>query len=79
MIELKHYLHSSFEKSLMERVNQYFKDRTEGFDDYYHVLEMNVHYFMHIIGDNFLFLYTIVLQQQVVIILILSLREMKLL
>ena len=32
---LKHYLHSSFEKSLMERVNQYFKDRTEGFDDYY--------------------------------------------
>jgi hypothetical protein len=26
----------------MERVNQYFKDRTEGFDDYYHVLEMNV-------------------------------------
>lgn len=53
MIELKHYLHSSFEKSLMERVNQYFKDRTEGFDDYYHVLEMNVHYFMHIIGDNF--------------------------
>jgi putative transposase len=42
MIGLTHYLHSSFEKSLMERVNQYFKDRTEGFDDYYHVLEMNV-------------------------------------
>ncbi|HVP81682.1 MAG TPA: hypothetical protein VMS35_01465 [Nitrososphaeraceae archaeon] len=35
MIGLKHYLHSSFEKSLIERVNQYFKDRTEGFDDYY--------------------------------------------
>ena len=62
----------------MERVNQYFKDRTEGFDDYYHVLEMNVNYFMHIIGYNF-FLYTIVLQQQVVMILILSLREVKLL
>ena len=30
VIGLKHYLHSSFEKSLMERVNQqYFKDRTE--------------------------------------------------
>jgi len=28
-------LHSPFEKSLMERVNQYFKDRTESFDDYY--------------------------------------------
>ena len=31
---MKHYLHSSIEKSLMERVNQYFKDRTENFDDY---------------------------------------------
>jgi putative transposase len=35
VLKLKHYLHSSIEKSLMERVNQYFKDRTENFDDYY--------------------------------------------
>ena len=35
VIGLKHYLHSSIEKSLMERVNQYFKDRIESFDDYY--------------------------------------------
>jgi hypothetical protein len=28
-------MHSSIKKSLMERVNQYFKDRTENFDDYY--------------------------------------------
>src|SRR5215211_5812149 len=35
VLRLKHYLHSSLEKSLMERVNQYFKDRTESFDDYY--------------------------------------------
>jgi transposase-like protein len=35
IIGLKHYLHSSIEKSLMERVNQYFKDRIEYFDDYY--------------------------------------------
>ena len=35
ILKLKHYLHSSFEKSLMERVNQYFKDRIENFDDYY--------------------------------------------
>ena len=35
VLRLKHYLHSSLEKSLMERVNQYFKDRIEGFDDYY--------------------------------------------
>jgi putative transposase len=35
VLRLKHYLHSSLEKSLMERVNQYFKDRIESFDDYY--------------------------------------------
>ncbi|HJT83572.1 MAG TPA: DDE-type integrase/transposase/recombinase [Nitrososphaeraceae archaeon] len=35
VIGLKHYLNSSIEKSLMERVNQYFKDRIECFNDYY--------------------------------------------
>ena len=35
VLGLKHYLHSPLEESLMERVNQYFKDRIEGFDDYY--------------------------------------------
>ena len=35
IIGLKHYLHSPLEKSLMKRVNQYFKDRIESFDDYY--------------------------------------------
>ena len=35
IIGLKHYLHSSIEKSLMERVNEYFKDRIESFDHYY--------------------------------------------
>ena len=35
VLRLKHYLHSPLEKSLMERVNQYFKDRIENFDDYY--------------------------------------------
>ena len=34
ILKLKHYLYSSIEKSLRERVNQYFKDRTELFDDY---------------------------------------------
>ena len=32
---LKHHLHSSLEKSLIERVTQYFKDRAESFVDYY--------------------------------------------
>ena len=31
----KHRVHSSLEKSLIERVMQYFKDRIECFDDYY--------------------------------------------
>jgi putative transposase len=35
VIGLKYYLHSPIEKSLMERINQYFKDRIESFDDYY--------------------------------------------
>ena len=34
-LHLKHRLHSPLEKSLIERVMQYFKDRTETFDDYY--------------------------------------------
>ena len=35
ILRLKHHLHSPSDKSLMERVNQYSKDRTESFDDYY--------------------------------------------
>jgi putative transposase len=32
---IKHLLHSSLEKSIIERTIEYFKDRTETFDDYY--------------------------------------------
>ena len=32
---IQHRLHTPFEKSLIERAVQYFKDRTECFDDYY--------------------------------------------
>jgi transposase-like protein len=35
VIGLKHHLHLPLEKNLMERVNQYLKDRIESFDDYY--------------------------------------------
>ena len=45
VIGLKHYLHSPFQKSLMERVNQYFKDRTESFDDYYPCRQMECNLF----------------------------------
>jgi putative transposase len=30
-----HHIHSSYEKSIIERTMQYIKDRTEGFDDYF--------------------------------------------
>jgi putative transposase len=32
---LEHRLHSPYEKSLIERANEYLKDRIEEFDDYY--------------------------------------------
>lgn len=34
-LDLDHHLHSSFEKSIIERTMQYIKDRTECFDDYF--------------------------------------------
>ncbi len=34
-LNLSHHLHSSYEKSLIERTMQYIKDRTESFDDYF--------------------------------------------
>ena len=34
-LRLSHHIHSSLEKSLIERTMQYIKDRTESFDDYF--------------------------------------------
>ena len=34
-LKLRHHIHSSLEKSLIERKVQYIKDRTESFDDYF--------------------------------------------
>ena len=45
MIGLKHYLHSSIEKSLMEQVNQYLKDRIESFDHYYPYMQIECNLF----------------------------------
>ena len=53
VLRLKHHLHSPFEKSLMERVNQYFKDRIENFDDYYPCMQDNcVHFFVSVYNDT---------------------------
>ena len=56
VLRLKYYLHSPFQKSLMERVNQYFNDRTESLMTTIHVCKMNVIYFMYITGYNSLYL-----------------------
>ena len=34
-LKMDHHVHSSLEKSLIERTMQYIKDRTECFDDYF--------------------------------------------
>jgi putative transposase len=34
-LKLKHHIHSSFEKSIIERTMKYIKDRAECFDDYF--------------------------------------------
>jgi putative transposase len=33
-LKINHHIHSSYEKSIIERTMQYIKDRTENFDDY---------------------------------------------
>ena len=59
--EIETLLHSSVEKSLMERVNQYFEDRTKNFDDFYPCIKkMNAIYFMYITGYNSLYKCTII-------------------
>ena len=34
-LKLKHHIHSSYGKSIIERTIQYIRDRTESFDDYF--------------------------------------------
>jgi putative transposase len=45
VLGLKHYLHSPFQKGLMERVNQFLKDRVESFDDYYLCMQIESNLF----------------------------------
>ena len=55
VVGLKHYLHSPFQKSLIERVNQYLKDRIESFDDYYPCMQIECNLFHVITGYNSFF------------------------
>ena len=56
-LHLKHRLHSTLEKSLIERVMQYFKDRTECFDDYYPCTKNNDCDLEHVYNWIRLFIY----------------------
>jgi putative transposase len=56
ILRLKHHLHSPLEKSLMERVNQYFKDRIECFDYYYPYMKNECNLF-HVQLDTILCLF----------------------
>ena len=40
-LKIRHHLHSSYEKSIIERTIQYIKDRTESFDDYFPCRKVN--------------------------------------
>ena len=40
-LKLDHHIHSSYEKSIIERTMQYIKDRTESFDDYFSCCRIN--------------------------------------
>ena len=69
ILKLKHYLHSSLEKSLMERVNQYFKDRTESFDDYYPCTRNECNLFRVVTGYNSLFLCIMIQHLRIILLM----------
>ena len=45
---LKHRLHSSYEKSIVERTIEYLKDRTEAFDDYFPCIRNGICNLQHV-------------------------------
>jgi hypothetical protein len=53
---LVHRLHTPFEKNIIERTIQYFKDRTEGFDDHYPCLGGNSCNLLHVYNSVRLFI-----------------------
>jgi putative transposase len=62
-LHLKHRLHSTLEKNLIERVMQYFKDRTECFDDYYPVSTKGIIVISNMYTIGLDYSYTCIIQQ----------------
>ena len=54
---LKHRLHSTFEKSIIERAIEYVKDRTEGFDDYYPCIKKECKFITRLSMDDIIHVY----------------------
>ena len=54
---LKHRLHSSYEKSVIERTIEYLKDRTEAFDDYYPCIKSGLCNMLHVNKWMILFIF----------------------
>ena len=54
---LRHLLHSSFEKGIIERTIEYFKDRTEHFDNYYPCKSKVYHHMVHVYNWMSLFVF----------------------
>ena len=69
VLRLKHYLHSSFEKSLIERVNQSSRTEPRVLMTTIHVWKMNAIYFMYITGYNTLYLCIMIQYQRRIILL----------
>ena len=54
---LKHRLHSSYEKSIVERTIEYLKDRTETFDDYFPCIRTGLCNLQHVYKWLILFVF----------------------
>jgi putative transposase len=54
-LKIRHHIHSSFEKSIIERTIQYIKDRTENFDDYFPCNNKNKCKLKHVTSWLYLF------------------------
>jgi transposase-like protein len=76
VIGLKHYLHSPFQKRMIERVNQYLKTELNLLMITIHVYKkMNAIYFMYITGYNSLYLCIMIQHLLIIIILLISYKK----
>jgi hypothetical protein len=66
LLNLKHRLNSSLEKSSIEKIMQSFKERTESFDDYYVYVKNEYNPFQFQNCTHFFYLCTMILKVPIV-------------